>query len=125
MNIVGNYQKVQEPEGPNLHSRGYSKEALLELERQMHEQGKSTKYRCLNLSLPGPLNQYCYPLLGYVVTLHKSFTDNGVLPFSGPLADQPAKIIEIFNTLDSLNHENETRIREQQERENKRKNGKR
>jgi len=53
------------------------------------------------MKFSNPLEEYQYPLFGYVMTVYKKYSE-GVLPYPGALADQPSKIIEIFNTIESV-----------------------
>lgn len=78
----------------------------------------------LDLHIKGDLEQFNYPYFDYVISLYDAYQNNGVMPFNGAHADQPAKIIEIFNILNSLMSERETRIREEQAREAQRQNRK-
>lgn len=56
----------------------------------------------------------------YVMTLYDTYRSHGVMPYPGSLSDQPAKIIEIFNTLEQLTIEREQRQLDEQQREQKR-----
>lgn len=65
-----------------------------------------------------PLEEYKYPYFGYVLTLFNKYSE-GVLPYPGALANQPAQIIEIFNTLESLDVEFKQKEMEKQQAQNR------
>jgi hypothetical protein len=58
-----------------------------------------------------------YPLFGYVSTLYLNYK-KGTLPYQGSLSEQPAKVIEIFNTLDQLAQEAQVREQKKKEKDN-------
>lgn len=82
---------------------------------------KVRQVKSLNLQFEAPLENFKYTTLGYALTLYYQFKDHGTMPFIGTLSDQPAQIIEIFNTLASLERESEESMRKEAEREAKRK----
>ena len=79
-----------------------------------------TEAQSLNIKFTRPLDDFKYPFFGYLLTLYNRYSD-GILPFTGGLADQPAQIVELFNTLESLELEFKQQEAEAQERRAKRK----
>lgn len=61
---------------------------------------------------------------GYVVTLFDLYSKHGVLPYTGSLSEQPAKIIDIFNVLDQLYTEREKHQIEEHRKEQAKNNRK-
>ena len=120
VSIVGHYNKLnQKPSvDPKLLARGYTEDQLAELEKRL---GKTPgEWMSLNLHFKVRSERFDYPLFNYVISLFNQYHKNGVLPYSGPLADQPAKIIEIFEVLEQLQYEREEQIRKDHERQAKR-----
>jgi hypothetical protein len=79
-----------------------------------------------NLHLKGSLEQWDYPIFGFIITLFNQYNKFGSLPFKGRLTDQPAKIIEIFDLLSQLDSEAQLKHKQDLERQqNKNKKGKR
>jgi hypothetical protein len=79
-------------------------ERLKQIRDQVSKSG--TKHiKSLNVVFKNPIENYNYPQFGYVYTLFKKYSEQGVLPFQGSMADQPAQVIEIFNTLDGIESE--------------------
>ena len=108
----------------NLKDRGYSQEALEQYEKHLKSSG-AVSTKILNIEYRRDVSELEYPAFSYVFTLYQSFK-RGVLPFRGPLADQPAKAIEIFETLEAIENNIEYERRKQQARDMKRqRNGRR
>jgi len=122
--LIGHYNAVRlgKKTDPRLLERGYSEEALEMMRSKMKR--KIEECTSLNVKFTRALSEFQYPYLGYVLTLHRSYTDNGCTPFSGPPSDQPAQIMDIFNTLDALEDEFRQQEIDKQKREQKR-NGRR
>lgn len=55
-----------------------------------------------------------HPNFGTLVLMHEAY-EKGILPFEGPLVDQPAKIIDIFNILNSFNLERQQELQKKNE----------
>jgi len=124
VNIVGQYNNIRlgNTVSPELLERGYNEKQLAILKTQM--KGSVKEAQSLNIKFTRPLEEFTYPLFGYIMTLYRKYTD-GVLPFQGPLADQPAQIIEVFNTLESVEMEFKKAEMEEQDRQNRKKSGRR
>lgn len=118
--LVGHYNciKLGKTVDPRLLERGYTEAQLEALEKSMKR--KVTKCHSLNIVFERQLDEYQYPLFGYALSLYRKYAD-GILPFPGSLADQPAQIIEIFNTLESVELEFRQKDIDEQERRAKRK----
>lgn len=54
---------------------------------------------------------------GYAITLFDLYHKHGILPYKGSASEQPAKIIEIFQVLESLKNEREIKLHEEQQKE--------
>jgi hypothetical protein len=108
VSLVGHYHGLNEQK-QELKDRGYSDAVLKHLRKQ-----KTTLVESLNVKFTS--DGIVYPYFNYVITLYFAYKNNGILPFDGCLADQPAKIIEIFNTLDALTAETQQKAAKEQER---------
>ena len=51
--------------------------------------------------------------------MHEAY-EKGILPFEGPLVDQPAKIVDIFNILNNFNLERQQEMQKKNEEAMKR-----
>jgi hypothetical protein len=71
----------------------------------------------LNIHFKCNLDRFNVSYFEFVIVAFEAYNKNGVLPYPGSLSDQPNKIIEIFNVLDSLKLEREQRAFEQQQKE--------
>ena len=123
VNLVGHYNKLQE--GPTIDPRLLDRfknqpERIEQLKSQVKSKG-TRQLKSLNVVFKAPIEEFTYPQFGYVYTLYKKYSDTGVLPFKGPLADQPAQIVEIFNTLDGIETEFKEKARKEAEAQAKRK----
>lgn len=118
ISLVGHYNKIQHGDSidKRLLDRGYT-EAQLEILRK--KQRRVSTIISLNLKFTS-LQEFEYSHFGYVFNLYRQFEKSGVLPFSGCMADQPAQIIEIFNTIESLELERRQQEMDEQERRAKR-----
>lgn len=65
-----------------------------------------------------PVNFYDQSVVTYI-DLFRQF-DKGLLPFTGGLLEQPNKIMEIFNLIETLKAENERERLERQQKADKR-----
>lgn len=115
--IVGHYNRIQHGPSidPRIYERGYTPEQLKVMEDQ--QKAESGAISSLNIQFTAPIESFDYPLFGYIYTSYR-YTEKGVLPFPGSLSDQPAQIMEIFNTLESLELENQQREFDRMKREN-------
>lgn len=119
--LVGHYNKLQYGPtiDPRILERGYKPEQIKAMKDQMKKSQKQVT--SLNIVFKDPIENYTYSQFGYVYTLYKRFVDGGILPFPGSLADQPAQIMEIFNTLESVELEHKQRQQKEQEKKLERK----
>lgn len=117
VNLIGHYNRIQNGPtiDPRIYERGYTAEQIKAMEeKQRIEQGTISS---LNIKFTGPIDEFNYTQFAYVYTLFK-YNKNGTLPFPGSLSDQPAQIMEIFNTLESLEVENQQRELDRMKQEN-------
>lgn len=112
--LVGYYNCVRlgKTIDPRLLERGYTEEQISLMKSKMKDSG--TTVHSLNIKFSRPLEEFKTPMFGFLLTLYRRYSD-GVLPYPGALANQPSKIIEIFNTLESVELEfREKEVAEQQ-----------
>ena len=109
VSLVGNYLRVRDGNtvDPTLYDRGYTESQIKAMEERLKVSISSAKGA--NLSFSCNLDNFEYNQFDFVITTYRAYRDNGILPFSGPLADQPNKMIEIFNIVDQLKYEVEER----------------
>lgn len=120
--LVGHYARLQH--GPSIDPRLLDRfKDNPERLKQIREQAKKggNNHQALNVKFKAPLENFDFPNFGYVFTLYKKYAESGILPFPGALADQPSQIIEVFNTLESLELEVKQREYDKQQRDMKRK----
>ena len=80
-------------------------------------QGGPKELISCNLHFKGSLDQWEHPSFDYLLTLFNQYNKKGTLPFPGSHADQPSKIIEIFELMEQLDSEREEKQRREQERQ--------
>lgn len=118
--LIGNYQHLlrgeKEQVDSRLAERGYSEAAMKAVETKVKVDTGSVV--SMGIKFKRHLSQFRYPLMSYVLTLFEGY-ERGVLPYQGSLADQPFKIIEIFNLLTHLKLEQEGRRLREQEKQRK------
>ena len=122
VNLVGHYTRLQH--GPSIDPRLLDRfKDKPERLKQIREQSKGAKnHQALNIKFKAPLEDFEYPSFGYLFTIYKKYAESGILPFSGALADQPSQVVELFNTLESLELEVKQREMNKQQKEMKRNN---
>ncbi len=128
--LVGHYLRTLAKSEINstIYSRGYSKETIEMLEKQLEKKVSGQSNQLLNLKFKGSLKKYVYPYFDFVLSSFMAFKEHGVLPFEGAYSDQPAQIIHIFDVFQAIKNEYESRAMEQHKREqdiNKKKQDKR
>lgn len=96
-----------------MRDRGYSEQQIKHALKG--KQGNS--FKSLNVVFHGA-NNLKYDYFTYVLNLYNQYK-RGCLPFSGPVSQQPAKIIEIFNVLEQLELEQQDKQRTALEKEQK------
>lgn len=117
--LAGHYNKLRRRDqiDPRLLEKGYSEEAIRQLQKRV---GTSTDFIVsANLRLQGNLARFEYPYFNFVMALFDKYNRFGVLPYPGSMADQPAKILEIFDLLAQLQYEAEEEARKEHERKAK------
>lgn len=57
------------------------------------------------------LSNLHFPEFNYIYTLYSKYDKYGTLPFEGCHADQPARLIEIFDVIGAIHSEEEKRQR--------------
>lgn len=120
--LVGHYTRLQH--GPTIDPRLLDRfKDNPERLKQIREQAKSSKthHQALNVKFKAPLEEFEFANFGYLFTIYRKFADSGILPFPGSLADQPSQIMELFNTLESLELEVKQKEFNKQKTELKRK----
>ena len=121
VNLVGHYHKLSEGEliSPEVYEKGYTEAQIKHLEQRAKEQRGFNRIKSLDLLFQGSLQEYEYSQFNYVMTIYNQYKI-GMLPFEGPLADQPAQIIDIMSVISQLQFEAEKRQRDEYERQQKR-----
>jgi hypothetical protein len=113
-NMVGHYNRLVY--GTNIdqsiYDRGYSDAAIKEMEKRATPQTVES----LNLRFTSALDNFELEGFDYYYSLYQYFSTNKALPFSGSLADQPAKIIEIFSLFNQLEQERELKLHKEAQR---------
>jgi hypothetical protein len=112
INIVGeyNYHVHGSNIDPDIYNRGYSQEAI----KIMEQRATPKEIVSCNLKITKPLEDFQFKGFDYVYGLYNHFK-SGILPFDGPLSEQPARIIEIFNLFTQLENEAQERARKEQQ----------
>lgn len=122
--IVGHYNRLTSGEEKNsvwdaYRERGISEEQIAILKKQVKDQSgieASAETRSVGLQFTTDLEEFEYPYLGYVLTMHEQW-ERGTLPFEGPLSDQPSKIVEIMNLISNLKIERKEKTHKEHQRE--------
>lgn len=91
-----------------LASRNYTPEAMEKILKRHRQSAPTQTVRSLNVEFNTNEN-LSFDGFNYIYGLFRAYNKNGVLPFEGCLADQPAKIIEIFDVLEELTLEKENK----------------
>jgi len=112
--IIANYNQIGKSDSEQkLIDRGFSPQQIaVALKDKSFNHIKS-----LNVTFTEEKN-WNLSEFGFYLSLHQAY-QNGIAPFSGSASEQPAKIIEVFNVLDSLYAEAEQKARKQAIKENK------
>lgn len=116
-----------EPDKKEIDRSRYSPEQLKVLEEtlKLESRGASVDNKILNLRFSEPLKKFADQVYNfdYFLTLYMSYKNHGLLPFEGSHADQPNKIIEVFNIINAV--VTELQIKDQKKQEQQYKNQKR
>jgi hypothetical protein len=114
ISIIANYNRISKSDTEQkLIDRGFTPAQIkAALKDKSFKQATS-----LNVTFTEANN---WPLseFGFYLSLHQAY-QHGTPPFPGSPIEQPAKIMEVFNVLDSLQAEAEQRARKQANKENK------
>lgn len=116
ISLVGYYNSIFEDntDTNNLLDRGYSAEAIKMLEAKLETKYSNKEVRSLNLVFNCRLDRFKVPYFNLFHSLYQQYEKHGILPFEGPLVDQPARIIEVFNVFDQLKLEREMNLQKEQ-----------
>lgn len=119
VNLVGHYNKLiyGESVDPRLLTRGFTEDQIKQMQKS--RKGGNIEIISCNLHFKGTLDQWDHPHFGYYITLFDQYYKHGTLPFPGAHADQPAKIMEIFDLLTQLTAERDEKNRKEQEQKQK------
>lgn len=96
-----------------LEARGYSPEALAQTKEAIVNAFPGLE--TMGLMFRVPPSQFNFDCFDYVAILLGNY-ERGVLPFPGSVSEQPAQIMDIFATLQSLKFEREEIERKKSER---------
>lgn len=124
VSLIGHYNRItlDKQVDPRLLTRGYSQEALEQMKLKMSK--LPSEIISLDVHFKRGIDDISIGYFGYAITLFDLYHRHGVLPYQGSLSEQPAKIIEIFQVLDQLKTEHETRVNEEAQKEAARNNRK-
>lgn len=100
-----------------LLERGYTREQLEQV--RLSKKRQRVGIKSCGLYFTRDLSEFNCEKFNYYFLLFQNY-ERGNLPFEGTIADQPAQIIEIFNTFQMLRAEQEDKARKQLERQSKR-----
>lgn len=109
--LVGhfNHAAADKPEiDPKLEGRGYSPEVLASVNKEVR--AKFTPVVSLGLRFTRPLSDYKFSQFSYAMLLHENY-ERGLLPFEGPVSEQPAQVMDVLRTIQSLRFEQEQNFR--------------
>lgn len=129
VNLVASTQLAykNEPDKKEIDRTKYKPEQLKALEEalRLESKGALVDNKILNLRFNEPLKKFADQVYNfdYLLTLFVNYKTHGLLPFEGTISDQPNKIIEVFNTINSV--VTELQIKDQKKQEQQFKNQKR
>lgn len=123
INLVANYKqmfdnKPEELSERKLRERGYTEKQIQSFLENINNSNSKTDI--LSLRFKRPLSNFKYINMDYVLLLFENY-EKGILPFEGPLGDQPAQIIEVFKIMEHI--KNKELLKYQEEALNKSKRG--
>ncbi len=110
--LIGHYNQVGDKSLENqLRAKNYTEEAI----KTITEKFRNVDAVTVNsLNVQFKTNQvFTFDGFGYYYGLYRQFKENGVMPYEGCLTDQPAKIMEIFETFEQLQYEQEAKQMEE------------
>lgn len=121
--IVAHYNRLASKQETNsvwdaYRERGMSEEQIAVLKERVKDQvGREVdaEYRSMGLQFTTSLENFEYPLMGQILTMYELW-EKGTMPDSGPLLDQPNKIVEIMNLISGLKAEQTEKMYKEQER---------
>ena len=107
INIVGeyNFQIHGSSIDPAIYERGYTPAQLEMVKKTIIPK----EIKSCNLLITSPLEEFSFKGFDYIFGLYSQYK-KGILPFPGPLTEQPARIIEIFNLFEQLEHEYQRKV---------------
>jgi hypothetical protein len=120
VNLVGHYRWLFSERGEatsqsDLKSRGYTDQQIEAVNRSKRKASKSFKVG--NILFRKPLVEFKCDNLSYLLLLFENY-EKGLLPFNGPVSDQPAKVIDIFNILYQVRQEYQDEQKNKLEKKN-------
>lgn len=120
VNLVGNYRWLFSERGKtvtdqDLKGRGYTDKQISVVKETAIKSFKPFKVN--NILFRKPLSEFKCDNLSYILFLFENY-EKGSLPFQGPVSDQPAKIIDIFNILYQVRQEHNDEQRNKLEKKN-------
>lgn len=95
--LIANYHKLSSDDRyMKLKQRGFSDE---QIESAMKD-NSFRSIKSLNITFTKPVSLYCSDF-GYYNSIYSAYL-KGHLPYTGSYVDQPAKVIDVFQTFDAL-----------------------
>ena len=109
VSLIGHYHSFRQKEklDPRLLEKGYTEDQLKEMYKRLDLNFDSIY--SLNLRIDGDLKRFHDPMFNYYLSLFDKYDRHGLLPFTGPITRQPAKVMEMFQVFEQLKYEMEKR----------------
>lgn len=119
ISLIAKYNNINGNEAfDKLKDRGYTPEQINAVMKDKSFQSMKS----LNIEFSEPTTLHCSEF-GFYSSIYMSYL-KGHLPYNGCYVDQPAKIIDVIQTLEALYSESRKKHHDEQMKEAKRKNGK-
>lgn len=116
--LIGHYNQVGDKSLENqLRAKNYTEDAIKRIKAKF-QNTEAVLVRSLDVEFKTN-EQFNFDGFGYYYGLYRQFKENGVLPFEGCLTEQPAKIMDIFDTFERLQYEKEAQQIEEIRKKNK------
>lgn len=116
--LIGHYNQVGDKSLENqLRAKNYTDEAIKKI-KEKFQNTDATLVKSLNVEFRTN-QEFNFDGFGYYYGLYRQYKENGVLPFDGCHTDQPAKIMDIFDTFERLQYEKEAQQMEEIRKKNR------
>lgn len=106
MSLVASFH-AQEDAEIDYSKKGYTKEQIEAMQSASSKQKRSVE--TLGFIFTKPLTHFKLDNFDYLASLFNNYDKYGNLPFQGPITENPAKVIEIFNIIKALLSEKQSK----------------